>query len=410
MRTLVFFADIPFFESPFLEAEFAHLCTRFDRVVLAPDGTRGLRRQLAGNVEVETGQVGRIAVRSRGELLAALRSPAVLRELIDAPAAFLSPARLRVLLSFVARARQTARFTVELIAARRLDPRRTVFTTFWLDQASLGLVLARRQVPGLRASSRAHGYEVYEERQTPPYLPCRGALLRGLDRLFFISEDGQARAARWPGFDPRRHRVARLGVADPGKLAVASADGALRVVSCSHLVPVKRLDLMLRGLSALAERCPERQVHWRHFGDGPLRGQLESLARELRRPNLTVELPGHVANRELFAIYDSQPVDLFLNTSASEGIPVSVMEALSFGIPVLATDVGGSREAVRPPGGVLLPATPAPEQIAGAALDLARRGASRELREATRAGWRERFHDATNQASFATQLLELLPD
>ena len=40
------------------------------------------------------------------------------------------------------------------------------------------------------------------------------------------------------------------------------------------------------------------------------------------------------------------PVDLFLTVSANEGIPVSIMEAQSFGIPVIATDVGGISEIV----------------------------------------------------------------
>jgi len=45
---------------------------------------------------------------------------------------------------------------------------------------------------------------------------------------------------------------------------------------------------------------------------------------------------------------------LFINTSSSEGIPVSMMEAQSFGIPILAMDVGGVREIVGPQTGRLL--------------------------------------------------------
>ena len=39
-------------------------------------------------------------------------------------------------------------------------------------------------------------------------------------------------------------------------------------------------------------------------------------------------------------------IDLFINTSSSEGVPVSIMEALSVGIPIIATDVGGTKEIV----------------------------------------------------------------
>ncbi|NJK95527.1 MAG: glycosyltransferase [Bacteroidales bacterium] len=45
---------------------------------------------------------------------------------------------------------------------------------------------------------------------------------------------------------------------------------------------------------------------------------------------------------------------MFLNTSLSEGVPVSVMEALSFGLPVIATDVGGTGELINDEVGMLI--------------------------------------------------------
>ena len=47
---------------------------------------------------------------------------------------------------------------------------------------------------------------------------------------------------------------------------------------------------------------------------------------------------------------------MFINLSSSEGIPVSIMEALSAGIPVVATNVGGTSEAVNSLTGFLIPA------------------------------------------------------
>jgi glycosyltransferase involved in cell wall biosynthesis len=71
---------------------------------------------------------------------------------------------------------------------------------------------------------------------------------------------------------------------------------------------------------------------------------------------LEIKLNGFVDNKNLIKFYQSQPVDLFLNVSASEGLPVSIMEALSFGIPVIATDVGGTSELVNENNGQLIPA------------------------------------------------------
>ena len=55
---------------------------------------------------------------------------------------------------------------------------------------------------------------------------------------------------------------------------------------------------------------------------------------------------GQVSNREVISYYMNNHVNLFINVSESEGIPVSIMEAISFGIPVIATDVGGTSEIV----------------------------------------------------------------
>ena len=56
---------------------------------------------------------------------------------------------------------------------------------------------------------------------------------------------------------------------------------------------------------------------------------------------------GQLENTAILDFYRSNPVSVFVNVSSSEGIPVSIMEAISFGIPVVATNVGGTSEAVR---------------------------------------------------------------
>lgn len=62
--------------------------------------------------------------------------------------------------------------------------------------------------------------------------------------------------------------------------------------------------------------------------------------------NISVEFKGNIKNSDLMRIYVNNQFDLFVNVSISEGIPVSIMEALSFGIPCVATNVGGTNEIV----------------------------------------------------------------
>jgi glycosyltransferase involved in cell wall biosynthesis len=67
---------------------------------------------------------------------------------------------------------------------------------------------------------------------------------------------------------------------------------------------------------------------------------------ELQDVKFSFELKGETENENILDFYNSNFVDLFINLSTHEGIPVSIMEAFSAGIPVLATNVGGVGEIV----------------------------------------------------------------
>lgn len=200
---------------------------------------------------------------------------------------------------------------------------------------------------------RMHRYDLYPE-VGGGYIPFHSAIVRKAGLVAPISEDGvQSLKRRFPA-EAGHIRCLRLGTV-PKPLGPYADDGVLKLVSCAHAVPVKRLHLIAEALAHA-----DRPVRWRHIGDGPELQRLRDIAATLPA-NVTVELPGAILPSEVPEHYQSHPYDLFLNVSASEGVPVSIMEAMSAGIPTLATDVGGTRELVTPATGRLLPedATPA---------------------------------------------------
>jgi glycosyltransferase involved in cell wall biosynthesis len=71
--------------------------------------------------------------------------------------------------------------------------------------------------------------------------------------------------------------------------------------------------------------------------------------------SMTVTLRGATPNARLLNEYALGAYDIFISMSSSEGIPVSVIEAMAYGIVPLCTDAGGTREAITPDVGVLLP-------------------------------------------------------
>lgn len=197
-----------------------------------------------------------------------------------------------------------------------------------------------------------------------------------------------------------------LGTEDPCVLSEASLDGVLRIVTCSSNTAVKRVDLLARGLSLMASTSPDIEFHWTHIGVGPLAGELKSLVNNL--PGLVgrCTITGYLTEPEWRQQFTGRPVDLFVNVSSSEGLPVSLMEAASFGIPMMATSVGGMPEIVSEANGILLDANPSPESIATALEAFARLTPEERAskRAASRATFERDFDAAENYAIFITLL------
>lgn len=215
-----------------------------------------------------------------------------------------------------------------------------IFYSYWLYEAAYIAARLKKTFPSSRFVSRCHGFDLYEIRHPNGYLPFRNFIMESADAVFPISEDGreyisQKYNGKWDG----KVCTMRLGTDDLGMNPV-NACSIPTLVSCSNMVDVKRIDKIIDAL-----KSADKEMRWYHFGDGPLREQLEQKAQELP-PHVEYRFMGVVNNEELMRFYQTNHVDAFINVSSSEGVPVSVMEGLSFSIPAIATDVGGTHEIV----------------------------------------------------------------
>ena len=171
------------------------------------------------------------------------------------------------------------------------------------------------------------------------------------------------------------------------------------------LEPVKRVDLLIEGIANAARARPDQRFEWRHFGNGKRRTELQELANRTFPPNASADLPGYSTKADLMRYYEQSPVDVFMNVSVSEGTPVAVMEAVSCGIPVIATSVGGNVEIVSERNGLLLEADPTPEQIGKALLAFwDDQDVARLKRQGSRKVWQERYNADANFQVFAEKL------
>src|SRR5690606_17528801 len=116
------------------------------------------------------------------------------------------------------------------------------------------------------------------------------------------------------------------------------------LVSCARIRWNKRIHKIAEMLQYI-----DIPVTWIHIGDENLNAKNDwSIAeydknKELlqNKKNVEVITTGLLAYEQIMELYRTKRTDLFISLSEEEGVPVSIMEAISFGIPILSTDVGG---------------------------------------------------------------------
>lgn len=273
-----------------------------------------------------------------------------------------------------------------------LDGESFVLYSYWLfTTARVGMLIAQNRKPRYRIS-RAHGYDLYTYRNRLRYLPYREAFLKEYDMVLPCSENGtDFLNQNTPGFS-EKIKTAYLGTTDHG-LGKPGKPGCFVIVTCSRVSPEKRLERVADALDKLEK--PALDVEWIHIGGGKDLEKLKAYAAR-KQKHFTVKCLGDIPNAEVMRFYRENGVDLFLNVSSSEGLPVSIMEAMSFGIPVVATDVGGTSEIVmNGHTGRLLPHDFSDRQLTDAIedfVDMKSRERYSQYRESCRRVWKEQFH------------------
>jgi len=224
-----------------------------------------------------------------------------------------------------------------------------LFYFYWGDNLAWTIPYLLDEIKGpRRVVIRMHRTDLYEYLKSN-HAPLREVIFKNASLICPISEDGvNYLKDRYPNYSSKI-RLFRLGVFDKGLNPINKSNKVV-CVSASYVTPVKQVHLIFHALKKL-----HLEVEWHHFGDGPLFSQLNNLLSD-KRDNLEVVLHGAVPNEQLLEFYCKYPVDIFINVSQSEGVPVSIMEALAFGIPVIAPNVGGIAELIDENNGSLLPA------------------------------------------------------
>lgn len=234
-----------------------------------------------------------------------------------------------------------------------------IFYNYWLHRGVIISAFIKKRLSNhMKIVSRAHAYDLYHNDwlkmlniKTDMFLPFEYFKINSCDHIFSISSHGLSHFQKLYGQFSSKFSIARLGVKDNLKQSdfVEFSDVKI-IVSCSAIDYRKRVYMMPEILSKL-----DFKFKWIHIGGGSI-DNIEKVETEIRKYNLkeVCELKGLMAHPQIIELYQTLKIDYFFNLSIAEGIPVSLMEAASFGIPMIATNTIGNPEIVNNENGFLI--------------------------------------------------------
>jgi glycosyltransferase involved in cell wall biosynthesis len=211
---------------------------------------------------------------------------------------------------------------------------------------------------GLPLLITLHGYDVsthkewWERGNTDPTLRRYPRRLLDLSaeplvRFIAVSHSLCRRAIEF-GIPAEKISVQHIGV-DPKKFVpgrVPISERARRVLFVGRLVEKKGCHYVIEAMAQVQKAVPEARLAI--VGDGPLRTGLETLSREL---GVRAEFHGARSSDEIRREFDRARVfclpSLTARNGDAEGLPITILEAQAAGLPVVVSDHGGAKEAIR---------------------------------------------------------------
>lgn len=233
-----------------------------------------------------------------------------------------------------------------------------VYYTYWLNEWSIMLSLYKNIYnKNAKLISKIHGYDFDEVQINNSFHPYRNFVLNTYNTVVSISKYGMSYVnLKYPKF---KHKIFYnyLGVKQT-LIKNIKPSQEKTIVSCSCVIDLKRIDLIIEILKNI-----NTPLTWVHIGDGNLLKSMQLKVKELPS-NINVIWKGRMNNSDVLNFYNTTKVDLFINTSDYEGLPFSMIEAISFGISVCGRNICGIPEIVNKDTGILLPYNFNPKEAA----------------------------------------------
>lgn len=288
---------------------------------------------------------------------------------------------------------------------------RIAIYSYWMHTHALTAVFLKRYYKNSLILTRCHRYDIFEEINPNNYLPFRKLILTNIDVVLPISQSHKYYLLERYYKFRMNIKVSYLGTENTNNSSINNImvdnKDKLSVVSCSNVIPLKRVEKIVEVLS----KIKDTPIRWTHIGDGSQMFYIKKISTEKLIEKASFDLVGHVTNTEVRNMYDKNTYHVFLHLSESEGLPVSFMEAMSYGIPVIATDVGGVSEIVSHGyNGYLVNKNLSIESIIGLLQHIYTMPLNEynQLRSNAYKTWKNKFNANRNYSKFANNLLKTI--
>ncbi|MES2837160.1 MAG: glycosyltransferase [Bacteroidota bacterium] len=283
----------------------------------------------------------------------------------------------------------------QFIADEKLNEDDILFYSYWNYHWSLVLAVLKNSKPIIKVITRAHLHDLYDYLTFNFYANYKYKML---DNVYCISEHGRKYLENNYIKYSNKFKVAYLGTSNDFNLKQISPtdNNTFTIVSCSAVRKEKRVDKIIDILKQV-----KYPVNWYHFGGGVLFESLKEKSKTLPA-NINCHLSGNIKNFRILDFYSKNDIDLFVNVSSEEGIPFSLMEVISYGVPIMACDVFGNKEICTSKTGILIEKDFDPKVVAN---NIETFLTEKNIKkEEVQNFWKENFNAEKNFTAFVNQL------
>lgn len=398
-------------ENTFLQHEVYFLSRYFDRVIIFPETTKGDREYLeSSNLSIDISFAKFLEKKNVNifKKIINIFNLSFYKEIIFShePLRF---DKIKKILSFLAVANEIKNWFLEYLVEQGFIYQNILMYTYWTTSTTLGLGYLTKKRRNIKLISRTHGIDLYEERGS---VVCRRETLKYIDEIHTVSLAGKNYLIERYSMCKDKVKFSPLGVKIANNINQVTDNKKFVIVSCSQIIALKRVHLIANALEILSKEPKLKigRILWYHFGNGDLFEELKYVVKDINNENVEVNLWGYVNNDKIMEFYTEEQVNLFITTTSSEGgRPVSIQEALSFGIPILATKVGGIPEIVDDSVGKLLSENPTPSEIANEILFfISNPDLVKQMRVNALKKWETELNAEKNFETFAKNISKLI--